>query len=147
MNQPMHPTVVLIKLRPEPPHIALVSPSSWLRVVPVQGIRNKVCRLESSRRAGISEHRDIGEISQRPKRATGDSPLIRPTLKSPFDAAAVMDDEPSLLMATAAHAVDEVIEFLDQEFICSKSPMIRVPFHNSADETPRQVGIDGGESG
>lgn len=57
-----------------------------------------------------------------------------------------MDDQPRLLMTATTHAAYEVIEFLDQEFICPKPPVIRIPFHYSSDETPRQVGIDGGES-
>jgi hypothetical protein len=64
VDEAMHVAVVLIKLRPESVHISFVVPPSRFRVVPIQGIGDKIGSLEGSRRSGISEHWHISKIPQ-----------------------------------------------------------------------------------
>ena len=95
----MHPTPVRIEPRPEATHVPIVARSVRFRVVPEQGIRDKIGRLKRPGGAGIGEQRHINKVPQLTERTAGDTPLICPLLQRAFDAAAIMDDQSSLLPA------------------------------------------------
>ena len=64
VDETVHPTTVGVKLRPEATDIPLVVRSARFRVVPVQGVGDKIGGLKRSGGPGIGEQWHICKIPQ-----------------------------------------------------------------------------------
>ena len=146
MDQAVHPSVLCVELLPEVAHVASVWCAARPRpgVVAVQGIGDEISGLQGPGSAGISEQRHIGQVPELAERAAGDAPLVGPVLQRALDAAVVVDDQSSLLEASAADPEHEVIELLGDELVGAELLAGRITLHDGSDETPRQFGVDGG---